>query len=44
MESYATDVPEAAYKTLTFRNTYVLRDACTLYKGGLVHPQGAEWS
>ena len=32
MESYATDVPEAAYKTLTFRNTYVRSGMLTLYK------------
>ena len=32
MESYATDVPESAYKTLTFRNTYVRSGMLTLYK------------
>ena len=32
MESYATDVPETAYKTLTFRNTYVRSGMLTLYK------------
>ena len=32
MESYPTDMPTAAYKTVTFRNTYVRSGILTLYK------------
>ena len=32
MESYPTDMPTAAYKTITFRNTYVRSGILTLYK------------
>lgn len=32
MESYATDVPETSYKTVTFSNSYVHAGMLTLYK------------
>ena len=32
MESYATDVPSAAYKTVTFSNTYVHAGTLTIHK------------
>lgn len=32
MESYPTDMPTAAYKTVTFRSTYVRSGILTLYK------------
>ena len=32
MESYPADMPTAAYKTITFRNTYVRSGILTLYK------------